>query len=87
MSERNWGKALFGGIIGLILGVVLGIHRVTEVAAEQGTAAPSTSDGVLGVDPAFILHSPRFWIVLVICTVAFAFIAGRIGRPTHHADL
>jgi ABC-type antimicrobial peptide transport system permease subunit len=83
MSERNWGKALFGAVIGLVLGVFLGQYRVAEMASEEGAA----SGGSSGVDMAFVLHSPRFWIVVVICTLVFAFIAGRIGRPTSHSDL
>ena len=82
MSENKLGNAIFGGVIGLILGAFLGEHRVAELASEEGSTVP----GFTG-DPAFYLHSPRFWIVLVICTVAFAFIAGRIGRPTSHSDM
>jgi prolipoprotein diacylglyceryltransferase len=82
MSEKKLGNAIFGGVIGLILGAFLGEHRVAELASEEGSAVP----GFTG-DPAFYLHSPRFWIVLVICTLAFAFIAGRIGRPTSHSDM
>jgi hypothetical protein len=81
MSERNWGKAIFGAAIGMVLGVFLGIHRVTESVVEEG------SDGTKSVDFSIVIHSHRFWIVFVICTLVFAFIAGRIGRPTHHADL
>ncbi|MGA9565253.1 MAG: hypothetical protein WBS19_07010 [Candidatus Korobacteraceae bacterium] len=82
MSEKKLGNALFGGVIGLILGAFLGEHRVAELASEQGVAAP----GFMG-DPGFYLHSPRFWLVLVFCTIVFAFITGRIGRPTSQSDL
>ena len=82
MSERSLGKAIFGAVIGLILGVFLGEHRVAELASEKGSAPPG-----FGGDPGFYLHSPRFWIVVVICTLVFAFISGRIGRPTSHSDL
>jgi prolipoprotein diacylglyceryltransferase len=81
VSESKWGKAIFGAVIGMILGVFLGIHRVTESVVEEG------SDGTKTVDFSFVIHSHRFWIVFVICTLVFAFIAGRIGRPTHQSDL
>jgi len=81
MSERNLGKAIFGAVIGLVLGVFLGAHRVAEVASEEGRPMPP------GFDLAMYAHSARFWIVVAICTLAFAFIAGRIGRPTSHSDL
>ena len=82
MSDRSWGRAIFGGIFGLVLGAFLGEHRVAELASEEGAAVPGFS-----ADPGFYLHSPRFWFVLVICTVVFAFILGRLGRPTSHSDL
>lgn len=82
MSAIKLGDGIFGGVIGLILGAFLGEHRVAELASEAGSTVPGFS-----VDPGFYLRSPRFWIVLVICTLAFAFIAGRIGRPTSHSDL
>jgi hypothetical protein len=82
MSENKLSNGVFGGVIGLILGAFLGEHRVAELASEGGSTVPGFS-----VDPGFYLQSPRFWIVVVICTVAFAFIAGRIGRPTGHSDL
>lgn len=81
MSEQNWGKAIFGAVIGLALGVFVGEHRVAELAAENGESVPT------GLNPAPYMHSPRFWVVVVICTVVFAFISGRIGRPTSHSDL
>jgi ABC-type antimicrobial peptide transport system permease subunit len=81
VGESKWGKALFGAVIGAVLGVFLGIHRVSESLVEEGKG------GVTTVDFSFVVHSPRFWIVLVICTLAFAFIAGRIGRPASQADL
>lgn len=81
MSESNTGKALFGGLIGLILGIFLGAHRVAELAAEHQEAVPG------GWDPSYYIHSGRFWFIVVVCTIVFAFISGRIGRPTSHSDL
>ena len=81
MSENKIGNALWGGLIGLILGVFLGEHRVAEIAKEHGEIAPT------GLNPVPYMHSPRFWIVLVFCTLVFAFIVGRVGRPASQSDL
>lgn len=81
MSEHNWGRAIFGGIVGLVLGVFLGEHRAAEIAAEQGEVVPT------GLNPVAYMHSPRFWIVLIFCTIVFAAIVGRVGRPTSQSDL
>jgi prolipoprotein diacylglyceryltransferase len=81
MSDRRYGKAIFGSLIGFVLGVFVGAHRVAELAAEEGQATPS------GWDPSFYVHHVRFWVVVIICTIVFAFISGRIGRPTSQSDL
>ena len=81
MSEQNKGKAILGAIIGLVLGAVIGVHRVSELAREQGDTAAAAGGLV------YALHSPRFWFIVVVCTIVFAFILGRIGRPTSHSDL
>lgn len=74
MEQRNWGGAILGGIIGLILGVFLGEHRVAQIAAEEGEVVPT------GLNPIAYMGHARFWFVLVVCTIIFAFIVGRIGR-------
>jgi uncharacterized membrane protein len=81
MSERNTGKRILGAIVGLVLGAVVGVHRVTELALEQGDTAAATGGLV------YALHSPRFWFIVVVCTIVFAFILGRVGRPTSQSDL
>jgi hypothetical protein len=81
MREQHWGKAIVGAIIGLVLGAVLGVHRVTELALEQGDSA-AASGGLV-----YALRSPRFWFIVVVCTIVFAFILGRVGRPTSQSDL
>jgi hypothetical protein len=81
MADSNWSKAFFGGAVGLVLGIFLGEHRVAELAAEEGQVVPT------GLNPAPYMHHARFWIVVFICTIVFAFISGRIGRPTSQSDL
>jgi uncharacterized membrane protein len=81
MSEQHWGRAILGGIIGVVLGAVVGVHRVTELALEEGDTA-AAAGGL-----AYALHSPRFWFIVVVCTIVFAFILGRVGRPTSQSDL
>jgi prolipoprotein diacylglyceryltransferase len=82
MSDHRYGKAIFGGLVGAALGVFVGAHRIAELAAEQGEAAPPS-----GWAPSYYMHHPRFWIVVIICTLVFGFISGRIGRPTSQSDL
>ena len=81
MSESKPGRTLLGAVIGLFFGVILGEHRVAEIAKEQGEIVPT------GWNPVAYMHSPRFWIVLVICTLVFTFMLGKIGRPTSQSDL
>jgi hypothetical protein len=81
MSDQRWRKAILGGLLGVGLGAVLGVHRVTELALEEGDRAAATG----GLRHA--LHSPRFWFIVVVCTIVFAFILGRVGRPTSQSDL
>jgi hypothetical protein len=81
MNEHRYVKATFGGLLGFVLGVFVGAHRVAELAADEGQLPPS------GWDPGYYAHHVRFWIVVIICTIVFAFISGRIGRPTSQSDL
>jgi len=81
MSERNWGRALWGGLVGLVLGMFLGEYRVAQIATEQGEAAPT------GLNPIAYMGHARFWFVLIVCTIVFAAIVGRVGRPTSQSDL
>ncbi len=81
MAESKLGNALFGGVVGFILGIFLGEYRVAELAKESGEFVPT------GLNPVAYMHHARFWFVLVICTIVFAFISGRIGRPTSQSDM
>jgi len=81
MKGRNWGRALLGALIGLAVGAFIGEQRAAELAAEHSEVVPT------GLNPLTYVHYPRFWIAVVFCTLTFAFIAGRVGRPTSDSDL
>jgi len=81
MKENKVGRALFGGLVGLILGIFVGEHRAAEIAQEAGELVPT------GLNPIPYMHHVRFWIPLIICTLVFAFMVGRVGRPTSQSDL
>ncbi len=81
MSESKPGKTILGALVGLVLGVLVGEHRAAEVAQEAGEVVPT------GLNPIPYMHSPRFWIPLIICTLVFAFMVGRVGRPTSQSDM
>ena len=81
MSDSNPGKTILGAVIGFVLGIFVGEHRAAEVAREAGEVVPT------GFNPMAYVHSPRFWIPLILCTVVFAFMVGRVGRPTSQSDL
>jgi len=81
VGEQNTRKAILGAIIAPLLGAVVGAPRVTELALQQGDTAAATRGLV------YALHSQRFWFIVVVCTIVFAFILGRLGRPTSQSDL
>ena len=81
MSENNPRKTILGALVGFVLGIFVGEHRAAEVAREAGEVVPT------GLNPIAYVHSPRFWIPLIICTLVFAFMVGRVGRPTSQSDL
>ena len=81
MSEGNTGKTILGALIGFVLGIFVGEHRAAEVAREAGEVVPT------GFNPMAYAHSPRFWIPLILCTLVFAFMVGKVGRPTSQSDL
>ena len=81
MGERKTGRAILGAVIGLVLGVFLGEHRVAQLAAENGEVVPT------GLNPLPYMEHVRFWLVMIICTVVFTFIVGKIGRQSGESDL
>jgi hypothetical protein len=81
MGETKLGKAVFGAVIGLVLGVFLGEHRVAQLAEEHGQIVPT------GLNPLPYMHHARFWLVLIICTCVFTFMVGRIGRQPSQSDM
>jgi len=54
MSRFNWGRAIWGALIGLVLGTFLAEHRVRVLAAEQGQVAPT------GLKPVPYMYSYHF---------------------------
>jgi hypothetical protein len=81
MKERNWGRALWGALIGLVVGAFIGEQRAAELAAEHSEIVPT------GLNPLAYVQYPRFWVAVVFCTLTFGFIAGRLGRATSDSDL
>lgn len=81
MGEKKAGNTLLGLVIGVVLGVFLAEHRVATIAAENGEVAP------IGYNPIPYMGHVRFWIVLVICTLVFTFMVGKIGRKSGEADM
>ena len=81
MAEDKKGNAWLGALIGLVLGVFLGEHRVAQIAEEHGEIAPT------GFNPVPYMHHARFWIVLVLVTLVFAFMVGKIGRRSAESDI
>jgi hypothetical protein len=56
-------------------------HRVRELAAEQGQAAPT------GWNPVPYMYSYHFWFFLVVFVVFCSFVLGNLGRTTSDSDL
>jgi hypothetical protein len=81
MAEGKKGNAWLGALIGLVLGVFLGEHRVAQIAEENGEIVPT------GFNPVPYMHHVRFWIVLVLVTLVFAFMVGKIGRRSSESDI
>src|SRR5215472_15040324 len=81
MGESKGGRAVLGVVIGLVLGIFLGEHRVAEIAEEHGEIVPT------GLNPLPYMHHVRFWLVLIICTLVFTFIVGKIGRQPSQSDM
>lgn len=81
MAESKKGNAWLGALVGLVLGVFLGEHRVAQIAEDNGEVVPT------GLNPLPYMHHVRFWIVLTLCTVVFAFMVGKIGRRSTDSDM
>lgn len=81
MGESKQGNTWLGVLIGLVLGVFLAEHRVATIAGEHGEVVPT------GLNPIPYMGHVRFWIVLVICTLVFTFMVGKIGRKSGEADM
>jgi hypothetical protein len=81
VAENKAGRIILGLVVGLVLGVFLGEHRVAQLAEEHGEIVPT------GLNPLPYMGHVRFWLVLIICTLVFTFIVGRIGRQPSQSDL
>jgi hypothetical protein len=81
MSRFNWGRAIGGAVIGLVLGTFLAEHRVRQLATEQGQVAPT------GLNPVSYFYSYHFWFFLVVFVIFCSFVLGKLGRRPSDSDL
>jgi hypothetical protein len=79
MIHLQWGRALMGGLAGLVIGIIFGVNRVVSAFKAELAIRGFKPDGAVGWDINVFLRSPLFWSIVLICTLTLGYLAGRTG--------
>ena len=79
MSSLRWGLTIAGSLVGLVFGIILGMIGVFGTLRAEWAKAGFKPEGAVGIDVRVFLRSPLFWSIVIICTLALGYFAGRTG--------